>query len=65
MNEQLTFEQAMAKLESLLAAIESDQVKVAELSILLKEAEELTSWCEAQLRETQKSITPKEAKDLG
>lgn len=65
MIEQLTFEQAMAKLEDLLAAIEGDQVKVAELSILLKEAEELTSWCEAQLRVAQKSITPKEAKDLG
>lgn len=46
----MTFEEALAKLHMLVQRLESDQMKVDELAVALKEAAALATFCEEHLR---------------
>jgi exodeoxyribonuclease VII small subunit len=46
----MTFEEAFAKLQAIVQLMESDQLKVDDLSDYLKEATALAHFCEVKLR---------------
>lgn len=55
MQEELTYEQAMQRLEELAAQMEHQQVSVDELAPLLTEAQTLLQFCKEQLYAAEKS----------
>lgn len=54
--EELTYEQAMQKLTSIVQKIESGQMDIDSLSDNLKEAKELITFCKAKLTKVEKDI---------
>lgn len=73
MNPELTFEQAMARLAEIVAALENRDITLAESMALYKEGAELTKICRSQLETARHELEiwqngqakPVEATDLG
>lgn len=56
MNEELTYGQAYAKLESLTKQLEEGNIPLEDLSSKVKEANELIAICETKLRGVEEEI---------
>lgn len=52
----LTYQQAFEKLQSLVAEIEQDQVALDELSLKVEEAKHLLEFCSTKLRGIQEQV---------
>ncbi|MFP4091852.1 MAG: exodeoxyribonuclease VII small subunit [Cyclobacteriaceae bacterium] len=55
-NKELSYQQAMQELESIVARVEEDELDVDELSAQVKRAMELVSYCRTRLRTTENII---------
>lgn len=53
---ELTYNQAMSRLETILAELEEGKKSVDELSALVKEAAELVKSCRTKLKTTEEDI---------
>jgi exodeoxyribonuclease VII small subunit len=54
--DELTYAQAMERLETIVARLEGGDVSVDELSASVKEGVRLVTWCRKRLRTTQEEI---------
>ena len=52
----MTYSQAMQRLETILSQLEEGNKSVDELSALVKEASELVKFCRVKLRKTESDI---------
>lgn len=56
MQEKLTYEQAMEKLEALAARLERGDVPIDEMAAHLKEAQQMIKYCRNQLYKADESV---------
>ena len=56
MEKKISYEQAMARVEQIVQALESGETKLENLSDLLREAKELITLCRKQLMKTEDDI---------
>ncbi len=56
MKEEISYTEAIAELEQIVAAIEGDDVSVDELSIKVKRASELIKICKDKLYNTEEEV---------
>lgn len=56
MKETLTYESALRELQQIVAALQSEQIKIDDLAQQSKRAAELLAFCKARLREIQEDI---------
>ena len=57
MQEELTYEQAMQKLEALTQQMESGEIGIDEMAKKLQEAQRLMQFCKERLYESEKNCT--------
>ena len=57
MNKDLKYEQAIARLEEIVAALEKDSVPLEEALALFQEGTQLTAFCADKLKEAKQKIT--------
>ncbi len=62
--EELTYEKAFAELEAIMEDLQQDRISVDELTVKVKRAAELISFCNEMLRSTEAEVT-KIVKKLG
>lgn len=55
-NEKLTYEQAMARLETLVSAMESDKLEIDKLCDTLEEVKALLAQCREKLYKTEEQV---------
>ncbi len=55
--EQLTYEKALAELQTIVGAIENEEVSIDDLSTKISRATELIKYCRQKLRNTEAEIT--------
>ncbi|MDD2551327.1 MAG: exodeoxyribonuclease VII small subunit [Dysgonamonadaceae bacterium] len=55
-NEEITYTEAKAEIEKIVALIESDELDVDELSTKVKRASELVAFCKQKLTETDTEL---------
>lgn len=55
-NEKLTYEQAMARLETLVSAMESDKLEIDKLCDTLEEMKALLAQCREKLYKTEEQV---------
>lgn len=55
-NEKLTYEQAMARLETLVSAMESDKLEIDKLCDTLEEVKALLAQCRDKLYKTEEQV---------
>lgn len=56
MSKELTYEQALEKLEQIVANFEQDELSLDQLSSKLKEAKDLLAFCQDRLIKTEADI---------
>ncbi len=56
MDDNMTYETAMAKLEAIVKEIGSGNISVDELADKLKEAKSLLAFCEKRLKQTESDV---------
>lgn len=56
MKETLTYESALRELQQIVAALQSEQIKIDDLAQQSKRAAELLAFCKARLRQIQEDI---------
>ncbi|MBR4757499.1 MAG: exodeoxyribonuclease VII small subunit [Bacteroidaceae bacterium] len=56
MQEELTYEQAMAKLEALAQQMEHDEVPIDQMATRLREAQQLIAFCRERLYAADKAV---------
>lgn len=56
MDKKLTYEQALERLEHIVAALEHNEINLDQLSDKLKEAKELLAFCKEKLTKTEADI---------
>jgi exodeoxyribonuclease VII small subunit len=54
--DEMTYAQAMARLEAIVKRLESGEISVDELSASVKEGVRLVTWCRKKLRMTQEDV---------
>ena len=54
--EELTYEEAMQRLEEIVASFEQGQLAIDQLSSKLKEAQELLKFCKTRLLKVEKDV---------
>lgn len=64
MEEKLTYEQAYAELETIMTALQNDEVSIDDLEAKVKRATTLIEHCSSKLRNTEISIK-NVLKDIG
>lgn len=56
MENELTYEQAMAELEKIARQIESNELGIDQMAAQLKKAQELTAFCRQQLYKVEEDV---------
>lgn len=56
MNKEMTYEQAMKRLEDIVSQVEDGQVDIDKLSENLKEAKRLVAFCRAKLTKAEEEV---------
>ncbi len=56
MMEEMTYEQAMNKLEQIVSQVESSELDIDQLSAKLKEAKELIAFCKKRLYQVDEEV---------
>lgn len=56
MEEKITYKSAFEELQSILAKIESGEIEIDELSVQIKRANELVTFCKNSLRDIENEI---------
>lgn len=52
----LTYEQAMAELETIVSAVENGQLEIDQLTTQIKRAQELLAHCKSQLNQVKNDV---------
>lgn len=55
----MTYENALKELQTIVAAIENEEVSIDELTVKVKRAGELIQYCKEKLRQVEKEIEEK------
>ena len=55
----MTYENALKDLQTIVAAIENEEVSIDELTVKVKRAGELIQYCKEKLRQVEKEIEEK------
>ena len=56
MKEQLSYKEAMAEIEQIVACLEENKLDVDELAVKVKRVSELIAFCKAKLHDTEEEV---------
>jgi exodeoxyribonuclease VII small subunit len=56
MDKKMTYAEAMKRLQAIVSAVESDELDVDQLTVKLKEAKELITFCKDKLTSTSDEV---------